>query len=194
MNNYFFGESSVSLMMNHVAGVPQHQRKKKKKNTPPGATLKPRGAPSAVFAAGALDSPPELTAFPYPHTSVGGLFDRSVLLSVRDELASLHRTFKETDLFKVFQTGDLANIDPTDLEHARSLPQMIRLRAALYSPAFRAWVSKVTGCAELTEQQDCSCNVYGHGGHLLCHDDVIGTRCAFLQIDIDRKKGGSIDQ
>lgn len=26
-------------------------------------------------------------------------------------------------------------------------------------------------------QTDCSCNVYANGGHLLCHDDVIGTRC-----------------
>lgn len=24
---------------------------------------------------------------------------------------------------------------------------------------------------------DCSCNLYAQGGHLLCHDDFISTRC-----------------
>ena len=36
----------------------------------------------------------------------------------------------------------------------------------------------ITGCGELSDKTDCSCNVYAKGGHLLCHDDVIGTRCA----------------
>lgn len=30
---------------------------------------------------------------------------------------------------------------------------------------------------DIHSQVDCSCNVYSRGGHLLCHDDVIGTRC-----------------
>lgn len=34
----------------------------------------------------------------------------------------------------------------------------------------------MTGCGELSERTDCSCNVYAQGGHLLCHDDVIGKR------------------
>ena len=32
------------------------------------------------------------------------------------------------------------------------------------------------GCGELIDKTDCSCNIYPQGGHLLCHDDVIGTR------------------
>lgn len=32
------------------------------------------------------------------------------------------------------------------------------------------------GCGELSDQTDCACNVHAAGGHLLCHDDVIGNR------------------
>ena len=35
----------------------------------------------------------------------------------------------------------------------------------------------MTGCPQLTQQVDCSCNIYPESGHLLCHDDVIGSRC-----------------
>ena len=56
------------------------------------------------------------------------------------------------------------------------LPQLLSLRAALYSPAFRSFVQDVTACGPLTDRVDCSCNLYVQGSHLLCHDDVIGTR------------------
>ncbi len=39
--------------------------------------------------------------------------------------------------------------------------------AAFVSPA---------GCGDLSDQTDCACNVHAAGGHLLCHDDVIGNR------------------
>jgi hypothetical protein len=32
------------------------------------------------------------------------------------------------------------------------------------------------GCGELSDETDCACNVHAAGGHLLCHDDVIGNR------------------
>jgi len=32
------------------------------------------------------------------------------------------------------------------------------------------------GCGELSDQTDCACNIHPFGGHLLCHDDVIGNR------------------
>ena len=47
----------------------------------------------------------------------------------------------------------------------------------LICTAFCRLVRDATGCGELTDKTDCSCNVYAKGGHLLCHDDVIGTRC-----------------
>ena len=37
-------------------------------------------------------------------------------------------------------------------------------------------MSKITGVNDLTARCDCSINAYVQGCHLLCHDDVIGTR------------------
>ena len=73
---------------------------------------------------------------------------------------------------QVYQTGDLGAMDANDAR----LPQLLRLRKALYSPQFREFISSVTGCGQLSDRVDCSCNLYLRGGHLLCHDDVIGTR------------------
>lgn len=87
----------------------------------------------------------------------------------------MNSTPKETDLFKVFQTPDLAILD-TDSSLAAKMPELIRLRASLYSQEFRDFVAKITGITDLTDRCDCSINAYVQGGHLLCHDDVIGTR------------------
>ena len=152
----------------------------------------PAAAPSPL-APGALD--PDATAAaaasfaastPYTHVRLESLFDEAALLAVRRELGALSSTFKETDLFKVNQTGDLANLDPDIPEHAAALPATLALRAALYSEPFRAFVRSVTGCAPLTAQTDCSCNQYRRGGHLLCHDDVIGTRCVSYILYLSR--------
>lgn len=35
----------------------------------------------------------------------------------------------------------------------------------------------ITGCDDLTDRVDCAANVYSNSCHLMCHDDVIGTRC-----------------
>lgn len=77
----------------------------------------------------------------------------------------------------MYQTGDLANMDSLDPESAAKLPQLLALRDALYSPEFRELIQDITGCGELSgERTDCACNIHDQGGHLLCHDDVIGTR------------------
>jgi prolyl 3-hydroxylase /prolyl 3,4-dihydroxylase len=57
------------------------------------------------------------------------------------------------------------------------MPELMRLRATIYSQEFREIVMKITGCDELTDRVDCAANVYSNSCHLLCHDDVIGTRC-----------------
>lgn len=92
-------------------------------------------------------------------------------------MGSLSATFKETDLFKLYQTGDLANLDANDPDIVSRLPHLLALRQAIYSPTFRAFVREITGCQPLTDRTDCSSNLYAQGCHLLCHDDVIGTRC-----------------
>lgn len=103
--------------------------------------------------------------------------DPARLRAVRDEIIdNIEATYKETDLFKMLQTGDLVNMDKLDAESAAKLPNLLALRDAIYSPEFRQFVTDVTGCGDLSDQTDCACNVHPIGGHLLCHDDVIGDR------------------
>lgn len=114
---------------------------------------------------------------PYPHCSITNFCDPDLLRRVRDEIIdNIQATYKETDLFKMLQTGDLANMDRLDEESMSKLPNLLALRDALYSEEFRMVVSEITGCGELSDQTDCACNIHPIGGHLLCHDDVIGNR------------------
>jgi Rps23 Pro-64 3,4-dihydroxylase Tpa1-like proline 4-hydroxylase len=93
-------------------------------------------------------------------------------MAMLEEIKSLQGTLKETDLFKVYQTGDLANADANDTR----LKHLLCLREELNSAPFRALVEKITGCEPLGTTVDLAANVYTKGCHLLCHDDVIGTR------------------
>jgi len=116
-------------------------------------------------------------AQPYPHAKIEDLCDPDHLRGVREEIiTSLSATFKETDIYKVFQTGDLANMSRLDEASLAKLPKLDELRRVVYGEAFRGFVQEVTGCGELTDRVDLSCNIHAQGCHLLCHDDVIGTR------------------
>ncbi|GMH35924.1 hypothetical protein BSKO_03792 [Bryopsis sp. KO-2023] len=117
-------------------------------------------------------------AEPYKHVAIDGVCDDAKMKVVREQLISgLKADFKETDIFKVFQTGDLANLTHEGGKDSANVSDLIAFRDAIYGPQFRNFVKEVVGCDELSSQVDCSCNVYPQGGHLLCHDDVIGTRC-----------------
>ncbi|EMR08539.1 hypothetical protein PNEG_03020 [Pneumocystis murina B123] len=100
------------------------------------------------------------------------------IVKVRQEiLENLAFSEKETDIYKVFQTGDLENLSGLEEDERKKLSSLIKLRDALYSNEFRCFISKVTGCGYLSGKMiDISVNIYGQGGHLLNHDDVIGTR------------------
>ena len=131
-------------------------------------------APDVVAKAAATYA----AASPFPHGVVSPLCVDASLRAVQAEMREhLTATFKETDLFKVLQTGDLVTVDRANPELVPKIPNLLRLRAAIYSPEFREMVQRMTGCAPLTDRIDCSANVYPRSGHLLCHDDVIGTRC-----------------
>ncbi|CAO3587770.1 unnamed protein product [Absidia cylindrospora] len=101
-----------------------------------------------------------------------------LLRAVRQEiLSNLHFTVKETDIYKVWQTGDLANLDGLPQDELDKLSQLFTLRNALYSQEFRDFISSVTNCGPLSgTKTDMSINSYNDGCHLLNHDDVIGTR------------------
>lgn len=101
-----------------------------------------------------------------------------LLRSVRTEIQEhLHFTPKETDIYKIHQSGDLANLDGLDNESLSQLPSLLALRDALYSATFRSYISEVANSGPLSGQKtDMAINVYTPGCHLLCHDDVIGSR------------------
>lgn len=120
------------------------------------------------------------TAQPYPHASLEPLCDATFMGRVKEEITrNLRADFKETDLFKLYQTIDLANLSladekPAVRELCAKMPELMALRDALYSPDFRAYIQELTSCAELTDRVDMAASIYTQGCHLLCHDDVIG--------------------
>jgi len=84
--------------------------------------------------------PPRLSSFPAAHTNIHkfksgpsecNLYPHCVIKdmllperfqALREEMISnLSSTFKETDLYKVYQTGDLGNLDPNDADTVRTI-------------------------------------------------------------------------
>ncbi|PWN53472.1 hypothetical protein IE53DRAFT_384043 [Violaceomyces palustris] len=115
---------------------------------------------------------------PYQHAVVDGLIDHDLLSKARQEIIEeLRFAEKETDIYKVNQTGDLANLDGLPQAEAARLTSLLKVRNAIYSERFREWLQTVTGCGPLSaKKKDMSINDYRQGCHLLNHDDVISTR------------------
>ncbi|KAI8108949.1 hypothetical protein M9435_005366 [Picochlorum sp. BPE23] len=130
---------------------------------------------------------------PYPHCIIKDFCDDAILRRVREEIIeNFDATYKETDLFKMLQTVDLANLNALDDEKKKKIPNLLALRDAIYSKEFREFVSEITGCGELSDTTDCACNIHPVGGHLLCHDDVIGDRrVSYIIYLTDPDKGWS---
>ncbi len=120
----------------------------------------------------------ELTLESYKHGVIPNLITPDLLRHVRSEIQEhLSFTPKETDIYKIHQSGDLANLDGLDDSALKLLPSLLTLRNALYSAIFRDYLSKITGAGALSgKKTDMAINVYTPGCHLLCHDDVIGSR------------------
>lgn len=118
------------------------------------------------------------TSAPYKHSVISGLIDDTLLRNVRREITeNVSFTPKETDIYKIHQSGDLANLDGLDDNALAKLPSLLSLRDAIYSDAFRSYVSHITTCGPLSGRKtDMAINVYTPGCYLLCHDDVIGSR------------------
>jgi prolyl 3-hydroxylase /prolyl 3,4-dihydroxylase len=115
---------------------------------------------------------------PYKHAVIHGLIDDDLLRHVREEVKdNVSFTPKETDIYKIHQSGDLANLDGLEDEALSKLPSLLALRDAMYSEQFRNYVSHITGCGPLSGRKtDLAINIYTPGCFLLCHDDVIGSR------------------
>ncbi|KAI1818463.1 Oxoglutarate and iron-dependent oxygenase degradation C-term-domain-containing protein [Poronia punctata] len=115
---------------------------------------------------------------PYKHAVIHELIDDKLLRAVREEIKdNVSFTPKETDIYKIHQSGDLANLDGLGDEALTKLPSLLALRDAMYSQTFRDYVAHITGSGPLSGRKtDMAINVYTPGCYLLCHDDVIGSR------------------
>jgi Rps23 Pro-64 3,4-dihydroxylase Tpa1-like proline 4-hydroxylase len=115
---------------------------------------------------------------PYRWGTIKNLINDDLLRNVRNEIMSeIEFTKKETDIYKVFQSGDLANLSAMSPELLKRLPSIYKLRSAIYSETFRSFISDITGCGKLSGiKTDLSIQLYTKGCHLLTHDDVIGSR------------------
>ena len=160
----------------------KHTKVKAARATPPPAHIEPaelhpqHTAPSAIaryaaeFAAGT----------PFPHLCVRDVLPDALLLAVRDEILAGPLFAKRNDLY------DFAQSDALRLSAS---PATRALCATLYSPAFRAWISAVTGI-ETDPTVDISAAVYGPGAHLLCHDDDLESRrIAFILYLVPQARG-----
>ena len=113
----------------------------------------------------------------YRHGVIPDLISSDLLRNVRTEVQNLSFTPKETDIYRIHQSGDLANLDGLDDDSLKRLPSLLTLRNAMYSSDFRSYLSTVTGSGPLSGRRtDMAINIYTPGCHLLCHDDVIGSR------------------
>ena len=120
-----------------------------------------------------------INATPFPHGRIEHMFDDGFLKQVREELKSNSKvTFKESDLFRVYQSIDFATLVSADNDVSMELPCLKTLQRTIYSSQYRHFIERVVGIPKgtLTEQVDCAANCHAPGCHLLCHDDVIGTR------------------
>lgn len=118
------------------------------------------------------------SATPYPHGRITHMFVDGFLEQVLEEVKQNSKVkFKESDLFRVYQSVDLGNLN-SDSDDTKSMPSLMQLKQAIYSPQYRAFVERLIGLPPetLTEQVDCAANCHSPGCHLLCHDDVIGNR------------------
>ncbi|AMD20652.1 HDL092Wp [Eremothecium sinecaudum] len=115
---------------------------------------------------------------PYNWGFIDNLVQPELLRAVRKEIeAEIHFTKKETDIYKVNQSGDLANLSGLNWDDLSRLPNLYKLREILYSEIYRDFIGYVAGAGKLSgTKMDMSINTYTKGCHLLTHDDVIGSR------------------
>ena len=167
--------------------------------------LKTNSLLQEVLSSGVLDQGNDIRKSydenqPYPHAQIKDLFKPDFLTAIRDEIKGQTKVnFKESDLFRVYQSIDMANLKPGS-ELSNQLPNVMKLREVLYSQEWRSFMESMAGLppSTLISQIDCACNCHAPGCHLLCHDDVIGTRkisyiIYLTEPDWKPEEGGSLE-
>lgn len=172
--------------------VENHEEKKEEHEDP----IVKRQKPFKIFRENEESLDFTLSKTPYPHLLIADIFDEDFIRSaIREIKDNSTVSFKESDLFRVFQSMDLAN-----LSGDAKLPHVWDIRNLLYSNEWRNRIEKAFDLPKdsLTDQVDCACNCHTKGCHLLCHDDVIGTRCIsyifyLSEPDWEATEGGSLE-
>lgn len=116
---------------------------------------------------------------PYEWGFLDKPFNPVLLNNIRKEIESnISFTEKETDIYRVNQSGDLANLNKLSNEQiVERLPNLYVLQNIIYSKYWRDYISKLLNCGPLSASKtDLSVNTYDKGCHLLIHDDVISSR------------------
>ena len=121
---------------------------------------------------------------PFPYGHIPNLFQPDFLQRCVKEIKDNSVVnFKESDLFRVYQSIDLANLD--EETHRDEMPHVLQLRSVLYSPEWCRLMEDFHGLPHGTllsssSQQgepkvDCACNCHAAGCHLAvprrCHWD-----------------------
>src|SRR3954470_3865170 len=87
----------------------------------------------------------------YKHAVIHNLVEPNLLRKVREEIQThLSFTPKETDIYKIHQSGDLANLDGLHDSALKRLPSLLTLRDSLYLSAFRKYLSSITQSGPLS--------------------------------------------
>jgi prolyl 3-hydroxylase /prolyl 3,4-dihydroxylase len=111
-------------------------------------------------------------AKPYPHASLHGFFREEKAKAIAAALAKEPFFEKESDLFKLSQTNELAHTQQ---------PVLRELRAFLASKEFSAYMYVLTGVKLTNKALDMGGSKYMDTDFLLCHDDrVTGRKIAYI--------------
>lgn len=125
---------------------------------------------------------------PFPHLHVPNVFPDVLLQQVRREMLDGVYFRKRNDLYDFLQTDDLKRAKGN---------ATAALREYIYSPAFRSWITRITG-VETNDTIDLSAAQYRDGSVLLCHDDDLSERrIAYIVYlvpeDWTEEDGGTLD-
>lgn len=131
---------------------------------------------------------------PFPHGHIYDVFKSSFLLSLVEEI-NKNLTFqeKECDLYHMYQSINLTS------EHIQNMPNMTKFLSTLISRKVLSFIERMNNLPKntLTRQVDCAVTCHTKGCYLLCHDDVITTRCIsyiiYLTENWEEKYGGKLE-
>ncbi|KAJ2995659.1 hypothetical protein HDV02_000558 [Globomyces sp. JEL0801] len=139
---------------------------------------------SSAFTTATSYSSPDAQVFANPFRGgvLYNMFSSKFINSLETQVLEEEFYHKSNDLYEFYQSEDLK---------ISKKPALVALRETIYSPQFVQWMSKLTGFT-LSSTIDLSAHRYPQFGHLLCHDDDIGSendgrRIAFIIYLVDPK-------